>query len=242
MKKVVLGLFAASSLLLCGFLFGVEGSATTVDKSEKTFMVYYRTWRDQSIPSEQNNQIRMTDIPYGIDVVNVFHANVSDADSKVFFDEVANVYGPELHKRGTKLVRGLDYRELLKVPTTQSQPTAKEFDDYAKQLLDKYMTPGIDGLDFDMESTYTTSQLKIAHGVIEALSHYIGPKSDTDTLLIYDTVDIFSLEPFTPVSSAFSILGAQQYDQCHAGGVFLEQHVLKDRYRTVSVFSRSLVS
>ena len=30
------------------------------------------------------------------------------------------------------------------------------------------MTPGIDGLDFDMESTYTTSQLKIAHGVIEA--------------------------------------------------------------------------
>lgn len=47
-------------------------------------MVYYRTWRDQSIPSEQNNQIRMTDIPYGIDVVNVFHANVSDADSKVF--------------------------------------------------------------------------------------------------------------------------------------------------------------
>ena len=49
------------------------------------------------------------------------------------------------------------------------------------------MTPGIDGLDFDMESTYTTSQLKIAHGVIEALSHYIGPKSDTDTLLIYDT-------------------------------------------------------
>ena len=80
----------------------------------------------------------------------------------------------------------------MKVPTTQSQPTAKEFDDYAKQLLDKYMTPGIDGLDFDMESTYTTSQLKIAHGVIEALSHYIGPKSDTDTLLIYDTVDIFS--------------------------------------------------
>ena len=78
-------------------------------------------------------------------------------------------------------------------------------------FLDKYMTPGIDGLDFDMESTYTTSQLKIAHGVIEALSHYIGPKSDTDTLLIYDTVDIFSLEPFTPVSSAFSILGAQQY-------------------------------
>lgn len=57
MKKVVLGLFAASSLLLCWFLFGVEGSATTVDKSEKTFMVYYRTWRDQSIPSEQNNQI-----------------------------------------------------------------------------------------------------------------------------------------------------------------------------------------
>lgn len=211
MKKVVLGLFAASSLLLCGFLFGVEGSATTVEKSEKTFMVYYRTWRDQSIPSEQNNQIRMTDIPYGIDVVNVFHANVSDADSKVFFDEVANVYAPELHKRGTKLVRGLDYRELLKVPTTQSQPTAKEFDDYAKQLLDKYMTPGIDGLDFDMESTYTASQLKIAHGVIEALSHYIGPKSDTDTLLIYDTVDIFSLEPFTPVSSAFSFLGAQQY-------------------------------
>ncbi len=88
-------------------------------------MVYYRTWRDQSIPSEQNNQIRMTDIPYGIDVVNVFHANVSDADSKVFFDEVANVYAPELHKRGTKLVRGLDYRELLKVPTTQSQPTTK---------------------------------------------------------------------------------------------------------------------
>ena len=77
----------------------------------------------------------MTDIPYGIDVVNVFHANVSDADSKVFFDGKSPMF---MHQNYTseeqKLVRGLDYRELLKVPTTQSQPTTKEFDDYAKQL------------------------------------------------------------------------------------------------------------
>ncbi|MES5431905.1 EndoS/ChiA family endoglycosidase, partial [Enterococcus gallinarum] len=76
--------------------------------------------------------------------------NVTDADSKVFFDEFANVYGPELHKRGTKIVPGLDYRELLKVPTTKSQPTEKEFDDYSKELLDKYMTRGIYGIDFYM--------------------------------------------------------------------------------------------
>ncbi|WP_217177208.1 EndoS/ChiA family endoglycosidase [Listeria fleischmannii] len=76
-KSFLIGLV----LLLCLSLIPVLHAEKTAQAEEqvinKNFMVYYRAWRDKemkgvntSLPDE--NWLRMTDIPYGINIVNVF--------------------------------------------------------------------------------------------------------------------------------------------------------------------------
>lgn len=94
---------------------------------------------------------------------------------------VKNEYAPALHARGVRLVRGIDYSELLKVPYAGTTPTEAEFDAYAKELLTKFVDDlGIDGLDIDMETRPSEKDIVLSNGVIRALSKYIGPKSGTD--------------------------------------------------------------
>ncbi len=89
---------------------------------EKHFMVYYRAWRDKTmqgvnttLPDE--NWLTMHDIPYGIDIVNVFSyvPKGQEALAQPFYDTLKNEYAPALHARGVRLVREIDYSELLKV-------------------------------------------------------------------------------------------------------------------------------
>ncbi|WP_118907325.1 EndoS/ChiA family endoglycosidase [Listeria weihenstephanensis] len=186
--------------------------------TNKNFMVYYRAWRDvemkgvnTSLPDE--NWISMSDIPYGINVVNVFSYVPPGQEelAKPFFDKLKTEYGPELHARGVKLIRGFDYSKLLTVPHAGSFPTEKEFDDYAKALLEELMTPwGLDGLDIDMETHPSAADVKISDGVIKALSKYIGPKANNGTLFLYDT-NAETMAPFENVSDSFDMLAYQQY-------------------------------
>lgn len=217
-KSFLIGLV----LLLCLSLIPVLPAEKTAQAEEqvinKNFMVYYRAWRDKemkgvntSLPDE--NWLRMTDIPYGINIVNVF-SYVPPGQEKLaepFFKKLKEEYEPELHARGVKLIRGFDYTKLLEIPYQGSFPTEKEFDDYAKALLDELMLPwGLDGLDIDMETFPTDDEVKISDGVIQALSKYIGPKANNGTLFLYDT-NGQNVKPFQNVSSSFDILAYQQY-------------------------------
>ncbi|MDL5533064.1 hypothetical protein QSV04_03115 [Bifidobacterium longum] len=72
-------------------------------------MVYYRAWRDVTMKGvntdlPDDNWISMYDIPYGIDVVNVFSYVPSgqEAAAQPFYDKLKSDYAPYLHARGIK--------------------------------------------------------------------------------------------------------------------------------------------
>lgn len=209
--------------------------------TNKNFLVYYRAWRDvemkgvnTSLPDE--NWISMSDIPYGINIVNVFSyvPPGQEALAKPFFDKLKTEYGPELHARGVKLIRGFDYSKLLAVPHVGSFPTEKEFDDYAKALLAELMTPwGLDGLDIDMETHPSPADVKISDGVIKALSKYIGPKANNGTLFLYDT-NAETMAPFQNVSDSFDVLAYQQYgsgtDRTEMSSNAYAPYIAKDKF------------
>lgn len=210
-------IFVMGLILMLGS-FGTTTQAAVTTTNNKHFMVYYRAWRDKtmqgvntSLPDQ--NWITMSDIPYGIDIVNVFSyvPKGQEAQAQPFYDALKTKYAPELHARGARLVRGIDYGELLKISYAGEFPTDEEFDNYAKEMIAKYVDAiGIDGLDIDMETKPTADQIKISDGVIKALSKYLGPKSGTNRPLLYDT-NASNLAPFENVSDAFDFLAYQQY-------------------------------
>lgn len=209
--------------------------------TNKNFLVYYRAWRDVEMKGvntslSDENWISMSDIPYGINIVNVFSyvPPGQEALAKPFFDKLKTEYGPELHARGVKLIRGFDYSKLLAVPHVGSFPTEKEFDDYAKALLDELMIPwGLDGLDIDMETHPSQADVKISDGVIKALSKYIGPKANNGTLFLYDT-NAETMAPFQNVSDSFDVLAYQQYgsgtDRTEMSSNAYAPYIAKDKF------------
>lgn len=222
-KNTIKKTFFRSLIFVMGLILalgsvGSTAQATVTTNNNKHFMVYYRAWRDKtmqgvntSLPDE--NWITMSDIPYGIDIVNVFSyvPKGQEAQAQPFYDALKNKYAPELHARGARLVRGIDYGELLKIKYAGDFPTEEEFDAYAKQMIAEFVDSiGIDGLDIDMETKPTEDEIKISDGVIKALSKYLGPKSGTNRPFLYDT-NASNLAPFKNVSDSFDFLAYQQY-------------------------------
>ncbi|KRL14427.1 immunoglobulin-like domain-containing protein [Schleiferilactobacillus perolens] len=224
MFKVGLALAAAAGMLAL-MLAGHGGTAHAADTTEQApqFMVYYRAWRDKEMQGvntnlPDKNTIAMTDLPTGIDIVNVFSYVPPEQAGmeKQFFDTLKSTYVPAMHARGVKLVRALDYSGLTNISKQYgSDPTDEQFDTYAKGLLhDLSEQWGLDGIDIDMEKQVyetTPAQVKLSDGVVNALSKYIGPKSgNPDTRFIYDTNGT-NMNPFQNVKDAFNYLGYQQY-------------------------------
>ncbi len=216
MKKMKFGfvalVFFAMTLFIPVTVHGQEQEHSTQT------MVYYRAWRDKtmhgvntSLPDE--NWLTMDDIPYGIDIVNIFSYVPKGEEEKAapFFKELKEHYVPNLHARGVKLTKAIDYSELLKVPYAGSFPTEQEFDAYANQLLDEHVRAyGIDGLDIDMETFPSATDIALSDGVIKALAKYIGPLANNGTVFVYDT-NGSNLAPLQDVASSFTYLGYQQY-------------------------------
>ena len=221
LSKLIKGV-ALSSLVLGGLIGSSLLTTPKVQASEtinKNFLVYYRAWRDKemqgvntSLPDK--NWITMDDIPYGINIVNVFSyvPEGQEAQAQPFFDKLKTDYAPNLHARGVKLIRGFDYSKLLAIPHEKGVvPTEAEFDAYAQQLINELMKPwDLDGLDIDMETTPSADDIKISDGVIKALSKYLGPKANNGTLFLYDT-NGSNVDPFKNVSDCFDQLAYQQY-------------------------------
>lgn len=218
---------------------------------DKQFLVYYRAWRDVEMKGvnttiEDENWLSMNDIPYGIDIVNVF-SYVPEGEEEAaqpFFNRLKDEYVPNLHARGVKVIRGFDYSRLLNVAYEGDFPTEEEFDAHARYLLDELMLPwNLDGIDVDMEVFPTEDQINISDGVIKALSQYIGPKAANGTLFLYDT-NGSNLDPFEHVSDCFDLLAYQQYGD---GAARTERavadylpHFPKERFMPGSAFAEEM--
>lgn len=192
-------------------------AAQAKTNTDPIMMAYYRTWRDVTMPHDANstlpdqNVTAMTDIPEGVDIVSVFHYVNPGTDQQKFWDTLKDTYVPTLHARRTRVIRTIDIREIWNVPHAGATPTTAEYEAYAQQLIDTYLTPwNLDGLDVDMESSLTTKQEEMAVGTFKALSKKLGPNSNTGKLLIYDTnKDNHSL--FKKTASYFDYLFVQAY-------------------------------
>lgn len=180
-------------------------------------MVYYRAWRDKEMTGvntnlTDENWLSMEDIPYGIDIVNIFSyvPEGQEAATTPFFKKLKESYVPTLHARGVKLTKAIDYSVLLKIPYSGTFPTEQEFDAYANQLLDEHVRAyDLDGLDIDMETFPSQTDIALSDGVIRALARYIGP-SVNNTVFVYDT-NGSNTGPLQNVVQYFTYLGYQQY-------------------------------
>lgn len=238
LAAVAAGVVATALMLGCSLAMGTVANAQEGDSpvaasqegnGNKHFMVYYRAWRDVTMKGvntdlPDDNWISMYDIPYGIDVVNVFSYVPSgqEAAAQPFYDKLKNDYAPYLHARGIKLVRGLDYSGVMvdgfKTWIAQQgknvdSATESDYDAYADHVIETYMTSvGLDGLDIDMETFPDAAQVAISDQVITALAKRIGPKSDNPegTMFLYDTNGSYTA-PFKNVSDCFDYVAYQQY-------------------------------
>ena len=238
LAAVAAGMVAAAMMVGCSLTVGTvanaqEGDSPVAESQEgngsKHFMVYYRAWRDVTMKGvntdlSDDNWISMYDIPYGIDVVNVFSYVPSgqEAAAQPFYDKLKSDYAPYLHARGIKLVRGLDYGGVMvngfktwiaQQGKSVDDATESDYGAYADHVIETYMTSvGLDGLDIDMETHPDAAQVAISDQVITALAKRIGPKSDNPegTMFLYDTNGSYTA-PFANVADCFDYVAYQQY-------------------------------
>lgn len=153
---------------------------------------YYRTWRDKEIQQHPGdkigpNVIAMTDIPHNIDVLSLIHVPDHQQSDQQFWSTFTSTYLPELHRRGTKVLYTLDISTILD-PGLSPTSSPEEFAAHARRLVEKYVRPyQLDGIDIDMERDLNSDQRRVLRNTVRALSQLVGPFSNTDTLLTYNT-------------------------------------------------------
>ncbi|MFM1534677.1 hypothetical protein ABGF38_05640 [Helcococcus ovis] len=177
---------------------------------------YYRVWSDEANPDakeHKNAQTRMGDIPKEVDLVLAFYDN----EMARVPEKVMKKYVDELHKKGQKVVGSIfvhllyddiKYNKNLEEEIQEKYGNTEYLkkdgdrsvlrfsnDDKGHQaraefILHYYMNKyNFDGLDIDMEKTKAEFNGKEDqyNKVLDLLSKKVGPKSNTDKLLIYDT-------------------------------------------------------
>ncbi|HVI43936.1 MAG TPA: hypothetical protein VM802_03685 [Chitinophaga sp.] len=164
----------------------LAGSATTgsfdsliayKNRPHQLMMGYYRTWGDR-VTDPVNYKTRMTDLPDSMDIVSVF-TDYTPAGNP-YWDTLKLVYIPYLHQRGTKVIVTGGY-----FAGASTNPTGLA--NWVAGVMNNINTYNYDGYDIDIESTASGTTLKDQIACFKALSAYLGPKSGTGKLLIYDT-------------------------------------------------------
>ncbi|WP_461226187.1 EndoS/ChiA family endoglycosidase [Lacticaseibacillus suihuaensis] len=224
---VLMGLGLA---LLVGLALGTPHHVkAAASPNGKTFMVYYRAWRDKTMKGVNTdipdaNTQTMLDLPRGIDIVNVFSyvPGGQEEAAAPYFEALKTTYAPALHQRGVKLVRALgymgmvsDFQKYYAALDGSSQFNDDEamaaVDAWAKQEIETLSGQyGLDGLDIDMEQYPTAATTGLTDILINALGKYIGPRANNGTLFIYDSNGSY-MAPFQNVVKNFSYVGYQQY-------------------------------
>lgn len=139
-------------------------------------MGYYRTWGDNA--TDPKYKSKMTDLPDSLDIVSVFTDYTPP--SSPYWAALKNTYIPYLHARGTKVIVTGSYFEGASI----NPAGLKQWVDNKMKEINDY---NYDGYDIDIESTASGTILQDQIATFKALSAYLGPKSGTGKLLIYDT-------------------------------------------------------
>ncbi|SEN99615.1 Putative glycoside hydrolase Family 18, chitinase_18 [bacterium A37T11] len=152
-------------------------------KSEHQLMAaYFRTWRDKATDPVAN-KTSMKELPDSLDIALVF-PDYTPADN-AFWDSLKVVYVPHLHSRGTKVVMSKGISNLINPDYANNE---EGYIALAKKIFEENVQAySLDGLDLDVERSFNPEELERVEGVMKALSKYLGPKSGSDKLLIYDT-------------------------------------------------------
>ncbi len=170
---------------------------------------YFRSWRDTA--SSTVNKVSMLDLPDCLDIAFVFPEG---DEPDTFYTALKDTYVPELHKRGTKVVRSVGIAQLI---STDWDNTPAGWQGLADDLMKKVDDYGLDGLDIDVEQNLNSGQLKQATGVFNALSKKLGPKSGTGKLLIFDTNMDGSQPLWRNVNPTISYVLIQSYGRSISG-------------------------
>ncbi|HIB8181453.1 TPA: EndoS/ChiA family endoglycosidase [Elizabethkingia anophelis] len=139
-------------------------------------MGYYRTWGDNA--TDTRYKTKMTDLPDSLDIVSVF-TDWTPSDSP-YWKTLKDTYIPYLHARGTKVIVTGGYFE----GASTNPEGLKQWVDEKIKNINEY---NYDGYDIDIEKTSYGTELQDQIATFKALSAYLGPKSGTGKLLIYDT-------------------------------------------------------
>ncbi|WP_125704660.1 EndoS/ChiA family endoglycosidase [Lacticaseibacillus daqingensis] len=232
MRKKGFGLLVA--LVAAGVLAWLTPQPVAAASDTPLYMVYYRAWRDRLVTKTHSaitdpNVQALTDLPYGVDIVNVFLPAGQIQDDGDFLEALKTVYVPTLHERGTQVVSPLSYRGLVndfkaayqeQAAGTTSDPalpdyaTPERIAEYAHGVVQRLVTDrGVDGLDIDAEVFSPTDEERaIVFAVVRALSTELGPKAANGTKLIWDTT-VDKEEVFQPIADCFDLVAFQQYGQ-----------------------------
>lgn len=232
MKTIVAGLLIGISLLGCskhettsssvappetGRSISTFSTATvsnsnliTYKQSQHQLMCgYWRTWYDNAQGS--SNIPKMTDVPDSLDIVDVFPDYTPN--NNPFWNTLKNTYVPALHAKGTKVViaSGLgDWATGISSGIYTHDITG--YQKYAKMVMDSAVNKyGLDGFDMDIESSPSGQTLTDYTGISKALSAYLGPKSGTGKILIYDTNQDGTTALFGNISTYISYVFLQAY-------------------------------
>ena len=195
-------------------------------KSKHQLMAgYYRVWSDKAAYAD--GFTTMTQLPDKLDIVIIFSAYAKP--SNPFWKTLKEKYIPYLHDRGTKVVFSRDVSHLY---SKLERHDEQAYQERANQLINIVNEYNFDGLDFDIEGYYNSTQKQDIIGVMKALSSKLGPLSGTDKLLIYDTNKSGWSSLFQSVHTYISYVFLQVY-----GGRETER--LDISYSTYSNYIRS---
>ena len=143
---------------------------------------YYRTWRDNATAS--GNATDMRQLPEKLGMVMIFPDYTPPENA--YWNTLKTNYVPFLHGRGTQVV--ITIGDLSGATSSTGRQDSASYAAWAKTIKDKWVTEyNLDGIDVDVESNPSGTELTKKVAAVKALSKYFGPRSGTGKKFIYDT-------------------------------------------------------
>lgn len=144
---------------------------------------YYRTWRDTATGAPEN-KTSMKELPAEVDIAFIFP---DGNEPETFWRKLETDLIPAMHQKGIKVLRTVAIDELIKEGAT------------AEAIWERFFTstPGLDGLDIDIEHRLNNEERRRALDISLKLRALLGD----DKFLVYDLningdIDLIeSLEP-----------------------------------------------
>lgn len=150
-------------------------------------LIYYDTY---DYGSGKTITTRLDQLPDSVDIVSLFSTT---SDTSTFWKMLKSTYIPNLHAKGTKIVRQCPLPKTVAAFTAGYTNDATGWTKWASDTFAVYSSYGYDGAEVDIEpgsDDGTAAAQTLQSNLIKALGKYYGPKSgNSATLLTYDTDD-----------------------------------------------------